>query len=98
MKALLLVGAKSNIFYREDVEKALKEMLLNISLGKCLLALINGGMDHNSTAVRRLVSQNVCCAVEEYGAAKVLRLPQDVLERTLNAIAHFLDDADVGVR
>ncbi len=44
VKVLLHKGTESNAFIREDVEKALCEMVINVSHHKCLIALINGGL------------------------------------------------------
>ena len=44
VKVLLHKGTESNAFIREDVEKALCEMVVNVSHHKCLIALINGGL------------------------------------------------------
>ena len=43
MRTLLHKGGESNAFIREDVEKALGEMEKNVSLARCLMALISGG-------------------------------------------------------
>lgn len=98
MRTLLHVGAKSNQFLREDVEKALCEMIANVNTGRCLLALTSGGgLGHGSTTVRRITIQYICCAVENSGP-KFSRLPRDSIERTLSAVAQTLVDADSGVR
>jgi len=44
VRILLHKGGESNAFIREDVEKALTEMLNNVSPGKSLTALISGGL------------------------------------------------------
>ncbi len=44
MKALLHKVMESNAFIRADAEKALGEMVINVSHHKCLIALINGGL------------------------------------------------------
>ena len=44
VKVLLHKGTESNAFIREDVEKALYEMVVNVSHHMCLIALINGGL------------------------------------------------------
>ena len=99
MKTLLQVGSKSNTFYREDVEKALNEMIHGSSPGKCISSLLSGGMGNPNTAVRRLLSQTLCIVVEYHGPDKMLRQqPRDVLERLLSGITTLLADADVGAR
>ena len=44
VRILLHKGGESNAFIREDVEKALTEMLNSVSPGKSLTALISGGL------------------------------------------------------
>ena len=44
VRILLHKGGESNAFIREDVEKALTEMLNSVSPGKSLTALIGGGL------------------------------------------------------
>ena len=44
MNVLLHKGAESNAFIREDVDKALGEMVDHVSHHRCLTALINGGL------------------------------------------------------
>ena len=44
VKVLLQKGSESNTFIREDVDKALAEMVDHVSHHKCLTALINGGL------------------------------------------------------
>lgn len=98
VKTLLQVSSKANLFYREDAEKALMEMLQNVSHCRSLPALISGGAGHGSTMVRRNASQLICTAVELCGPSKLLRSPRDVLEKTLTAVSLLLSDADPGAR
>ena len=44
VRDLLHKGGESNAFIREDVEKALTEMLNNVSHSRSLQALIAGGL------------------------------------------------------
>ena len=44
VRILLHKGGESNAFIREDVEKALTEMVNAVSPGKSLTALISGGL------------------------------------------------------
>ena len=83
---------------KEDVEKALSEMIANVNTSRCLLALTSaGGVGHASTTVRRITIQQICSAVEISGP-KFSRLPRDAIERTLTAVAQTLADADSGAR
>lgn len=98
MRTLLHLGVKSNQFLKEDVEKALSEMIVNVNTSRCLLALTSsGGLGHASTTVRRITIQQICSAVESSGP-KFSRLARDAIERTLAAVAQSLADADPGAR
>jgi len=44
VRILLHKGGESNAFIREDVEKALTEMVNGVSPGRSLTALISGGL------------------------------------------------------
>lgn len=44
VRILLHKGGESNAFIREDVEKALTEMVNSVSPGRSLTALISGGL------------------------------------------------------
>ena len=86
------------MFFREDAEKALLEMVYNISHSRSLPAIINGGASNANTAVRRNVSMLICVAVEYCSPTRLLRSPRDVVEKTLTAVALLLSDADPGAR
>lgn len=99
VKTLLKVGSKSSTFIREDVEKAINEMIRGVSPNKCVSSLLSGGMGHNNKDVRRLLSQCLYSIVEYHGADRVLKqLSRDVLEKFLSATVTLLTDADVGAR
>lgn len=98
VKTLLQVSSKSNVFYREDAEKALLEMINNVSHCRSLPALINGGASNANTTVRRNVSMLVCAAVEHCTPSRFLRSHRDILEKTMMAVAQLLSDADPGAR
>ena len=86
------------MFFREDAEKALLEMVYNISHSRSLPAIINGGASNPNTAVRRNVSMLICVAVEYCTPTRLLRSSRDVIEKTLTAVAILLSDADPGAR
>lgn len=44
MKVLLHKAGESSIFIREDVERALAEMVSVVTPTRCLVALVNGGL------------------------------------------------------
>ena len=69
-------------------------MCIRTSPAKCLQSLMNGGLTHGSQLIRRQVAQFMCATVEHNGAAKIVRLPRDVLDRVINATSSLLGDAD----
>ena len=44
VKVLLHKGGESSVFIREDVERALAEMVSVVTPSRCLVALVNGGL------------------------------------------------------
>ena len=46
VKVLLHKGGESSVFIREDVERALAEMVSAITPSRCLVALVNGGLQY----------------------------------------------------
>ena len=44
MRVLLHKTSESNAFIREDVDKVFNEIIGKVNMGKCLTALINGGL------------------------------------------------------
>ena len=44
VKVLLHKGGESSVFIREDVERALAEMVSAVTPSRCLVALVNGGL------------------------------------------------------
>lgn len=98
VKTLLQVSSKSNAFYREDAEKALREMVRSVSHCRSLPALINGGASNASAIVHKNVSMLICETVEYWTPTRFLRSPHDILEKTMTAVAQLLSDADPGAR
>ncbi len=99
VKTLLQVGSKSNTFFKEDVEKAMKEMMSWINPSKCTCSLLNGGLGNGNNTVRRLMVQCLWTMIEHHGTDKMLKqLPHEVLEKLLNAVIGLLTDADAGTR
>ena len=99
VKTLLQAGSKANTFLREDAEKAMREMIAWINPSKCTCSLLNGGLSHGNSIIRRLMVQSLWAMVEHHGTDKMLKqLPQDVLVKLLNAVIGLLTDADAGAR
>uniref|UniRef100_A0A674IPR3 TOG array regulator of axonemal microtubules 1 n=1 Tax=Terrapene triunguis TaxID=2587831 RepID=A0A674IPR3_9SAUR len=98
VKVLLHKAGESNTFIREDVDKALKAMVNNVTPARALCSLINGGQSHLHTAVRRCTAQHLSDVVERMGPGRILSGIKDVTDRTLPAVAKFAQDGSQETR
>uniref|UniRef100_A0A8C3KZ58 TOG array regulator of axonemal microtubules 1 n=1 Tax=Chrysolophus pictus TaxID=9089 RepID=A0A8C3KZ58_CHRPC len=98
VKVLLHKAGESNTFIREEVDKALKAMVNNVTPARALCSLINGGQSHLHTAVRRCTAQHMADIVERMGAEWVLSGTKGVTDRTFSAIARFALDSSQQTR
>ncbi|XP_037993974.1 TOG array regulator of axonemal microtubules protein 1 isoform X2 [Motacilla alba alba] len=98
VKVLLHKAGESNTFIREEVDKALKAMVNNVTPARALCSLINGGQSHLHSAVRRCTAQHLGDIVERLGPERVLAQGRPVAERLLPAIARFSQDSSQQTR
>ncbi|XP_075782247.1 TOG array regulator of axonemal microtubules protein 1 isoform X2 [Pelodiscus sinensis] len=98
VKVLLHKAGESNTFIREDVDRALKAMVNNVTPARALCALINGGQSHLHTAVRRCTAQHLSDVVERMGPGRILSGIKDVTDRILPAVAKFAQDGSQETR
>ncbi|XP_040557773.1 TOG array regulator of axonemal microtubules protein 1 isoform X4 [Gallus gallus] len=98
VKVLLHKAGESNTFIREEVDKALKAMVNNVTPARALCSLINGGQSHLHTAVRRCTAQHMADIVERMGPEWVLSGTKGVTDRTFPAIARFALDSSQQTR
>uniref|UniRef100_A0A8C5TU83 TOG domain-containing protein n=1 Tax=Malurus cyaneus samueli TaxID=2593467 RepID=A0A8C5TU83_9PASS len=84
VKVLLHKAGESNTFIREEVDKALKAMVNNVTPARALCSLINGGQSHLHSAVRR--------------CTRIVAGAKGVAERLLPAIARFAQDSSQQTR
>ncbi|XP_068048137.1 TOG array regulator of axonemal microtubules protein 1 isoform X1 [Anomalospiza imberbis] len=98
VKVLLHKAGESNTFIREEVDKALKAMVNNVTPARALCSLINGGQSHLHSAVRRCTAQHLGDIVERMGPERVLAGGRPVAERLLPAIARFAQDSSQQTR
>ncbi|XP_066177563.1 TOG array regulator of axonemal microtubules protein 1 isoform X1 [Sylvia atricapilla] len=98
VKVLLHKAGESNTFIREEVDKALKAMVNNVTPARALCSLINGGQSHLHSAVRRCTAQHLADIVERMGPERVLAGAKPVAERLLPAIARFAQDSSQQTR
>uniref|UniRef100_A0A8C2TJZ1 TOG array regulator of axonemal microtubules 1 n=1 Tax=Coturnix japonica TaxID=93934 RepID=A0A8C2TJZ1_COTJA len=98
VKVLLHKAGESNTFIREEVDKALKAMVNNVTPARALCSLINGGQSHLHTAVRRCTAQHMADVIERVGPEWVLSGTKGVTDRTFPAIARFALDSSQQTR
>ncbi|XP_032917760.1 TOG array regulator of axonemal microtubules protein 1 [Catharus ustulatus] len=96
VKVLLHKAGESNTFIREEVDKALKAMVNNVTPARALCSLINGGQSHLHSAVRRCTAQHLGDLAQRLGPERVLARP--VAERLLPALARFVQDSSQQTR
>ncbi|XP_056349306.1 TOG array regulator of axonemal microtubules protein 1 [Oenanthe melanoleuca] len=98
VKVLLHKAGESNTFIREEVDKALKAMVNNVTPARALCSLINGGQRHLHSAVRRCTAQHLGELVQLLGPERLLAGARPAAERLLPAIACFAQDSSQHTR
>ncbi|KAK7835959.1 hypothetical protein U0070_004050 [Myodes glareolus] len=98
VRALLHKAGESNTFIREDVDKALRAMVNNVTPARAVIALINGGQSHLHIAVRRCTAQHLAEVVEFMEPERILSGTKDMAERLLPAAAKFAQDSSQETR
>ncbi|KAM6392608.1 LOW QUALITY PROTEIN: TOG array regulator of axonemal microtubules protein 1 [Pluvialis apricaria] len=98
VKVLLHKAGESNTFIREEVDKALKAMVNNVTPARALCSLINGGQSHLHSAVRRCTAQHLSDIVERMGPERILSGTKAVADRIFPAIARFAQDSSQQTR
>ncbi|XP_069909809.1 TOG array regulator of axonemal microtubules protein 1 isoform X11 [Oryctolagus cuniculus] len=98
VKVLLHKAGESNTFIREDVDKALRAMVNNVTPARAIISLINGGQSHLHIAVRRCTAQHLSDVVEFMEPERMLSGTKDMAERILPAAAKFAQDSSQETR
>ncbi|XP_008566931.1 PREDICTED: protein FAM179B [Galeopterus variegatus] len=98
VKVLLHKAGESNTFIREDVDKALRAMVNNVTPARAVISLINGGQSHLHIAVRRCTAQHLSDVVEFMEPDRILSGTKDMAERILPAAAKFAQDSSQETR
>ncbi|XP_004835672.1 TOG array regulator of axonemal microtubules protein 1 isoform X1 [Heterocephalus glaber] len=98
VKVLLHKAGESNTFIREDVDKALRAMVNNVTPARAVIALISGGQSHLHIAVRRCTAQHLSDIVEFMEPERILTGMKDMAERLLPAAAKFAQDSSQETR
>uniref|UniRef100_A0A452SL95 TOG array regulator of axonemal microtubules protein 1 n=1 Tax=Ursus americanus TaxID=9643 RepID=A0A452SL95_URSAM len=98
VKVLLHKAGESNTFIREDVDKALRAMVSNVTPARAIVSLINGGQSHLHIAVRRCTAQHLSDVVEFMEPERILSGTKDMADRILPAAAKFAQDSSQETR
>uniref|UniRef100_A0A8C7A9E3 TOG array regulator of axonemal microtubules protein 1 n=1 Tax=Neovison vison TaxID=452646 RepID=A0A8C7A9E3_NEOVI len=98
VKVLLHKAGESNTFIREDVDKALRAMVSNVTPARAVVSLINGGQSHLHIAVRRCTAQHLTDVVEFMEPERILSGTKDMADRILPAAAKFAQDSSQETR
>ncbi|XP_030340800.1 TOG array regulator of axonemal microtubules protein 1 isoform X2 [Strigops habroptila] len=98
VKILLHKAGESNTFIREEVDKALKAMVNNVTPARALCSLIDGGQSHLNSAVRRCTAQHLSDTVELMGLDRILSGTKVVADRLFPAIVRFTQDSSQQTR
>ncbi|XP_031213379.1 TOG array regulator of axonemal microtubules protein 1 isoform X2 [Mastomys coucha] len=98
VRALLHKAGESNTFIREDVDKALKAMVNNVTPARAVTSLINGGQSHLHIAVRRCTAQHLADVVECIEPERISSGTKDMADRLLPAAAKFAQDSSQETR
>ncbi|XP_013416093.1 TOG array regulator of axonemal microtubules protein 1 [Lingula anatina] len=97
-KVLLHKNGESNGFIREDCEKALANMIAEVTPQRALVAIIQGGGQHKNATVRRITSQLLVGLVERMGPGRILSGVKDTTDRVLPLLAQFATDGSPETR
>nr|XP_037851419.1 TOG array regulator of axonemal microtubules protein 1 isoform X3 [Chlorocebus sabaeus] len=98
VKVLLQKAGESNTFIREDVDKALRAMVNNVTPARAVVSLINGGQSHLHIAVRRCTAQHLSDVLEFMEPERILSATKDMAECILPAAAKFAQDSSQETR
>ncbi|XP_061213726.1 TOG array regulator of axonemal microtubules protein 1-like [Neopsephotus bourkii] len=98
VKILLHKAGESNTFIREEVDKALKAMVNNVTPARALSSLIDGGQSHLNSAVRRCTAQHLSDTVERMGPDRILSGAKVAADRLFPAIVRFTQDSSQQTR
>ncbi|XP_012580097.1 PREDICTED: protein FAM179B isoform X2 [Condylura cristata] len=98
VKVLLHKAGESNTFIREDVDRALRAMVNNVTPARAVVSLIKGGQSHLHIAVRKCTAQHLSDVVEFMEPERILAGTKDMADRILPAAAKFAQDSSQETR
>ncbi|XP_075719331.1 TOG array regulator of axonemal microtubules protein 1-like [Rhinoderma darwinii] len=92
VRVLLHKAGESNTFIREAVDSALTQMVENVSPGRALTALIEGGLCHNNSKVRSTTVKHLVGLVDRKGPDFFLSGRKGITDRAIPAVVKSLQD------
>lgn len=91
-RVLLQKSNENAAFIRDDIRRALDEMVNSLTPWRLAKSLIAHGAQHKSANVRRMASQFVAALVDRLGAAKCLVGAREISSALLTAACKFAQD------
>eukprot|EP00062_Callorhinchus_milii_P018045 gi/632971096/ref/XP_007902004.1/ PREDICTED: protein FAM179B [Callorhinchus milii] len=98
VRTLLHKAGESSIFIREDVDKALNAMIVNVTPARALSSLISGGLNHLNPVVRKCAALHLSNLLERMEPSRLLPGIKDVTDRIIPAVAKFVQDVSPETR
>ena len=98
VKVLLDKGGEPSVFIRQDADKALSDMVHNVTPSRAVLAMTAYGVSHRNMAVRKTTAQMMYGLIELTGCEQVVRNSKEMLERILPAAVQFTMDGSPEAR
>eukprot|EP00118_Oscarella_pearsei_P003802 m.15805 g.15805 ORF g.15805 m.15805 type:complete len:1854 (+) comp26567_c0_seq2:408-5969(+) len=99
VRTLLSKGSESSGFIRQDVERALSQMVNGVTPLAAVKALLATGFSHRSAAVRKMTAQFLYDVVEKVGADRLMGgSSREMVERVVPAAVQFTMDGSPQAR
>ncbi|XP_075720211.1 TOG array regulator of axonemal microtubules protein 1-like [Rhinoderma darwinii] len=92
VRVLLHKAGESNTFIRQAVDSALTSMVENVSPGRALTALIEGGLCHNNSKVRSTTVKHLVGLLDRMGPDFFLSGRKGITDRAIPAVVQSLQD------
>jgi len=96
VNALVTEYGKTNVFMREEINKALEAVLAASTSARLLVILFNTGLKHKNKDVRNTTACYTAKIVQKIGVDKVYT--RDFMERIFECMASFIVDPSPDVR
>ncbi|KAG1667871.1 TOG array regulator of axonemal microtubules protein 1 [Nymphon striatum] len=93
-RPLFQKSGENSGFIREDVEKALMNMIQNVSPSKAVFVVVVAGASHRNPAVRKMAALCMMKLVDKLGANKIIGGTKDFSEKVLPTASQFIVDGN----